>query len=264
MWVMSFNIRCATARGDGPHLWEHRADMVRRYLRQRNPDLLGLQEAVAAQARAVRDALPGHQHHGVGRDDGIGRGEFASMLFRAERFERLDGGHQWLSPSPGKPGPPAWDAGCTRMFSWLRLRDRGTDQPILWMNTHWDHVGERARLHSAQQLRRFAADHAGGAMVLITGDFNCTDRDPPHALLCDDAGDGLGELLDAQRSCPMTDPGGTWHGFTGKTDGERIDWIVHSGALRARRVEIDRLHEAGVYLSDHFPLVAEMEPIGCG
>ncbi|MEX0741842.1 MAG: hypothetical protein WD079_03535, partial [Phycisphaeraceae bacterium] len=55
--LMSFNIRYGTAN-DGPDHWRHRHEMVFDVIDQRGGDFVGLQEAVAFQIDAIREAVP--------------------------------------------------------------------------------------------------------------------------------------------------------------------------------------------------------------
>ena len=87
--VMSFNIRYGTAN-DGQNRWDRRREMLFDLLRDADADLIGLQEALAAQIDEIREAVPVYASIGVGRDDGQRRGEFAAILFRRDRLTVTD------------------------------------------------------------------------------------------------------------------------------------------------------------------------------
>jgi mRNA deadenylase 3'-5' endonuclease subunit Ccr4 len=65
---MSFNIRYGTAK-DGEDRWEKRQDLLVDTIRAYTPDLLGMQEVLAAQADFLREKLPGYGFCGTGRDE---------------------------------------------------------------------------------------------------------------------------------------------------------------------------------------------------
>src|SRR3546814_16762451 len=78
--------------------------------------------------------------------------------YRTDRFTLLAAGTFWLSQTPDRPGK-GWDAAYPRIASWARLRDRTASQTLLVVNTHFDHVGQVARVESAKLIRRWIGDH---------------------------------------------------------------------------------------------------------
>ncbi|MBL8757124.1 MAG: endonuclease/exonuclease/phosphatase family protein, partial [Phycisphaerae bacterium] len=143
--VASFNVRYAAAK-DGDNAWPLRRDRVRDAIAAWNADIIGMQEVEAEQADWLRARFPRYVFHGVGRTDGQRAGEFAPILFRRDRFEPVESGHFWLSPTPETPGSRGWDAALERMASWARLKDRATGRTLLVLNTHLDHRGVEARV----------------------------------------------------------------------------------------------------------------------
>lgn len=261
--LMSFNIRYATAP-DGENAWEHRRDLLLETIEAANPDLLGTQECLQVQAEFLRAGLPGMGFVGVGRDDGRQAGEMCAIFYRAERFEKLDEGHFWLSETPEAAGSKSWDAALTRIASWVRLRDRANGRAFVFIDTHFDHEGAVARRESAGLLARKAQEIAGDLPVLLTGDFNA-DADPladgPYRILLGVGGPAGPESMrfaDTYRTAhPRREKGeGTFCAFTGDTSGARIDWILASIGWKQLEASIDRTQRAGRYPSDHFPVTA--------
>ncbi|MFZ4575153.1 MAG: endonuclease/exonuclease/phosphatase family protein [Phycisphaerales bacterium] len=247
--VMSLNIRYASA-DDGANAWPHRKSSVEHFLRHETPDVLGLQEVEAEQADWLRAQFPEYDFHGVGRIDGERKGEFAPIMVRASRFERLDAGHFWLSPTPDVPGVKGWDAACERMASWMRVKDRETGTELFLLNTHLDHVGTKAREESIKLIRAKVAALANGAPVVLTGDFNCAAD--AHAAA------GFPDLRDSFRTVfPLRDADeATFTGWKPTINGERIDWILTSDRLEAVDAGIQRVAPGGHPLSDHYPVTA--------
>lgn len=254
--VVSFNIRYGTA-DDGPDRWELRRAHVIETLRAQNADIIGLQEVLAFQADELREALPDYGFVGVGRDDGERAGEFVPIFYRSGRFTLIEGGHFWLSEKPDRPGSKGWDAALPRMATWVLLGFKDAPgQDVYVINTHFDHVGERARLESAKLLRR-VAESKGGEPVIVMGDFNCGPGEGPHGVLTRDAGN-LAELRDACQVLGQAESGaGTFHGFKGRTNGARIDWVLTNWRLAPRSAWIDRRDFGGRYPSDHYLVGAE-------
>ena len=261
--VMSLNIRYGTAR-DGNNAWPRRREAVFGVVRSFEPDLLGTQETLAFQRDELLTAFPTFAAVAAGRDDGREAGEMAAVFYDRDHFEPLDSGHLWLSETPEVPGSRGWDAALPRIATWVKLRDRTApqDAPILFLNAHFDHVGQRARLESARLIRRSLATLGAGCRLVLTGDFNAAEASPPYAaLFADDA--AAPKLLDTLRAAvpQSTGPEATFNGFNPTTTaGERIDWIGCSPDWRVVAASIDRTVVAGRTPSDHWPVTATLTP----
>jgi endonuclease/exonuclease/phosphatase family metal-dependent hydrolase len=262
--VMSFNVRYGTAR-DGENHWDHRKEFLLETIQQFAPDLLGTQETLGFQRDFLADAMPGYGWLGVGRDDGQERGEMMALYFREERFEKLDGGHFWLSETPDVVGSKSWDSSLPRMVTWVKLRDRQSpdETPLLFMNTHFDHRGQEARLESSRLIRRKLESLGEGCRVIVTGDFNAGEASPPYQALFGESNGMESSLVDTFRVVhpERGDQEGTFSGFVATaTQGPRIDWIGVSRDWRILSAEIDRTERDGRTPSDHFPITAIVLP----
>lgn len=257
--VMSFNIRYGTA-SDGENHWNRRKDFVVETIRTFDPDLLGTQETLGFQRDFLAEHLPGYEVLGVGRDDGKEGGEMMALYFKRNRFDKLDGGHFWLSETPDKVGSKSWDSSLPRMVTWVKLRDqhRRDGLPLTFFNTHFDHQGRTARLESAKLLRQRAAA-AKDSLCIITGDFNSGDGSPPYRALFEKVGETASPVVDSFRvkHPERGESEGTFSGFDPKAQrGDRIDWIGVSPAWEVFDASIDRTVKEGRTPSDHFPVMA--------
>jgi endonuclease/exonuclease/phosphatase family metal-dependent hydrolase len=256
--VMTFNIRYDNP-ADSANAWPHRAEGVGGLIRFHDPDLIGLQEAQRGQLDDLQRLLPGYAWFGQPRSDGGPGDEHSAILYRTDRFDLLGQGTFWLSETPDVPRSKGWDAALPRIATWGRFRDRATGDTILYLNTHFDHRGVRARAESARLLKRWLAANAGKLPVVVTGDLNTTpDSEPIAALL--DAAAPL-RLRDAIRISaePPYGPGSTWNGFRAIVPDQRIDYVFVGDGLRV--LEHGTLAETldGVhYPSDHLPVLAEI------
>ncbi len=258
--VMSYNIRYATAP-DGVNSWANRKDFLAATISAFKPDLLGTQETLLVQRRFLEDKLAGYQGFGVGRDDGKEKGEMAALFYRKERFEKLDGGHFWLSPTPEKVGSKGWDAALPRIVTWVKLKDRNQPdaKPILFLNTHFDHRGENARRESANLIRSKLEEWNKQCRLVVTGDFNAGEGSKPYAALFVTDKRGDSPVIDTFRSKfpDKSNNEGTFSGFQAdKTTGDRIDWIGCSLDFVVREASIDRTAKEGRTPSDHFAVTA--------
>ncbi len=250
--VMSYNIRYGTAP-DGNNHWDRRKDLCTSRAVVFDPDLLGLQEALDFQNDHFQTALgKDYGRIGVGREDGKAKGEFSTIFFRTSRLEPVASGTFWLSETPDVPGSKSWDSALPRIATWARLRDlRAGGRELLFVNTHFDHKGVKARVESAKLLRAFIDKEGRGGPVVVTGDFNSAPASEAHRILTG------GTLTDAWPSLHPEPAEGSAHGFTGKAAGvPRIDWILGSAAFEAKEASIDRFHKGDLYPSDHFPVSA--------
>ena len=260
--VVSFNIRYGTA-SDGENHWDKRREFLIETIHAMKPDLLGTQETLGFQRDYLAEKLPEFDHLGVGRDDGKDTGEMMALYYRRDRFEKVDGGHFWLSETPDVVGSKSWDSSLPRMATWVKLRDREqTDAPnILFMNTHYDHRGPTARLESSRLVRRKLAELGKDCLLILTGDFNADQQSPPYTALFDSLENQPSPVIDTYRKAhPNREPNeGTFSSFkAGANNGARIDWIGASPQWKILSAEINRTDKDGRTPSDHFPVTATL------
>lgn len=268
--VMSFNIRGdfdLEKATDGSEAWnaisnEHRRDMVSKTIADFGPDALGVQEAFQHQLADLEQALPGYKFYGVGRDDGKEAGEQCAIFYRTDRFRLLDHGTFWLSETPEEAGTRFPDAACNRVASWVVLADRkSAGREYLVINTHFDHVSQAAQEHGAKLIRERMKGLANGRPIIVMGDLNAREEGKALTALRGDHGMADEQLIDSYREV-VTDRGvqeATFHNFGGTTAGSRIDFILHSGDLRATEATIVHTKFGDRYPSDHFPVTATID-----
>lgn len=256
--VMTFNIRLSTP-ADGANAWPQRRDIAAGTIAFHRPHIAGLQEVLVSQLRDLETLLPGYSWVGAGRDDGKEAGEYNPIFFLKERFRLLASSTFWLSETPDKPGVKGWDAACARVVTWARLKDRWSGREIVALNTHFDHMGERARRESAALVLAALPGIAGDAPVVLTGDFNCTREDAAYEILAASGGKAP-RLRDAREASlqPPYGPPGSFNGFRAESPaGLPIDHIFLSPAFAVLHVGILPAAWAGRFVSDHNPVLAE-------
>lgn len=248
----TYNLRLNIA-SDGPNAWPQRRDAVRALIRYHAIDLLGTQEALPDQVDDLA-AMPGFATVGVGRDDGKRGGEHAAIFYRTERFDLLNKGDFWLSPTPAVPSK-GWDAKCcNRLASWAQLRDKPLGRVFYVFSVHFDHEGVVARRESAQLMLRQMRAIAGDAPVLCLGDLNATPETEPVRIMLN----GLRDAYRISETLPYG-PVGTFNGF--KLDApllDRIDYVLVSSQWRVLRyAALTDTHNAR-FPSDHLPVVTQL------
>ena len=262
--IMTYNLRLPV-ESDGTNYWNNRRPLVASLIGYHQPDLIGVQEAFRRQLDEITTDHPEYAWFGVCRNDGSTTpdpdGEFSAILYRKDRFDKLDGSTFWLSPEPEQAGSKGWDAAFPRIVTWARLRDKVSGGEFYMFNTHFDHMGDTARLESAKLILRKIKAIAGGAPVVLTGDFNSRNDSAPYQWITH--GDKDLVLKDAMYTSqvPHHGPVGTFSGsFTLPGVGDnRIDFIFTTDRVRVLRHAILSDSWDGRLPSDHLPVMVEVK-----
>ena len=165
--------------------------------------------------------------------------------------------------SPITVSGSATGAALPRVASWVRLLDKQTGQPLLMVNTHFDHRGPEARLQSAhlltQQIDALVLSEGARLPVILTGDFNCRTSDPPYLAITEADSPDL-RLADAAALSETTPEGGdsTSNGFEAINPGAKIDhvFVKDVRAVLSHRIDDPRIDDR--FVSDHLPIVVEV------
>jgi len=255
--VMSLNIRMDTPV-DAENSWPNRRDFLVDNIINQSPDVIGFQEVLHSQLSDLDSLLPWYDYIGVGRDDGKLAGEFSPVFYKMNRFDLLDHGTIWLSPYPDSIGSIGWDAAITRIMSWAKFHDRHIRKDFYFLNTHFDHVGDTARFESIKRIMDFIITATNGFPVVLSGDFNLEpDTEAIEFLLESD----MLSMYDAFTLSVTGNKGhnATFNGF-GKAEPEkRIDYIFVNDAWKCYEHQILALKNEGLYISDHYPVVANIK-----
>jgi endonuclease/exonuclease/phosphatase family metal-dependent hydrolase len=257
--VMSWNIRLDTP-ADGQNQWKYRKSGVCDLIMNESPDLLGVQEALHNQMKDMRNGLKGYKSIGVARDDGKKAGEYSAVFYKKSRLRSLRSGTFWLSETPDQPGSRGWDAACNRVVTWSVFRDKETGREFLMMNTHFDHVGDTARIESAALIIRKSASLSGKLPVILTGDFNVTDRHRAYRILT--WADNEIVFTDTRKSAgaEISGPEYTFVGFSDQFEAsDQIDFIFATYQFMVLSHKIPDFRKGMRYLSDHLPVAVILE-----
>lgn len=256
----TFNIRYANGDRGTKHDWSLRRDTVARFVQQAKIDVCGMQEVLHEQLLDLQERMPEYAFVGVGRDDGDTRGEYSPVAYRRDRWEALQSGTFWLSPTPDSIGSRGWDAALPRIASWVLLRDKHSGRELMCINTHFDHVGHQARIESGKLILQKVREIAGQLPMVLTGDFNVNMADAVYdSIMHDDAY----PVLDTHtQGAPHEGANYTYHGFGKRKvmQCDKIDFVFTSTDITTLGTYIpmeDRSHPATM-MSDHNPIVVRM------
>ena len=252
--VMTFNVRLGVAQEqDSLNNWNNRREAAVMMIADVAPAVFGVQEAYDFQLDYIMEKCPQYKCVGVGREDGLHGGEHMSVLYDTTRLELRDWGTYWLSETPDEPSF-GWDAACKRTATWTQLCEKKSGRQFFFVNTHLDHVGVDARRNGlALVVERIGEMNPEGWPMILCGDFNVYPDDPCLT-------DLRGMMTDAWTSAVEADDGPTWHDWGRNINDRHIDYIFYKGFKSCRSIRrITQPYGTSPYVSDHYPVVAELE-----
>jgi endonuclease/exonuclease/phosphatase family metal-dependent hydrolase len=148
-----------------------------------------------------------------------------------------------------------WDAACTRMVSWVKLKEVNSNYEFFFFNTHFDHMGEEAKKQSALLLSEKIRTIARLQPLVITGDFNSNEDSEPYKImtrLFEDARDRADKKVESMPT--------TYLGFPADiTETNIIDHIFVSPHFGVKEYEIAADNSGGYFPSDHLPVWTSLE-----
>lgn len=255
--VMTFNIRF-DYEDDGENRWHERARLVAGSIRRSRATVLLLQEDKSDQLDDLRELLPQFEFLGRGRN-ASGSGEVCSIGYDTRQWEVVESGDFWLSTTPDDAGSRSWGSYYPHKATWAVLRHRKTKGTALFLSTHFE---DRKKLHtarsnSARAIRDFLDGREEKLPVVMGGDFNTDPDNKPHEILTSQKSQP--RLVDVWIEVEGEKPySGTVHHFEGGKNHRRIDWILASEDVSAKRILIDKTDYKGRFPSDHYPVVADL------
>lgn len=252
--IMTFNLRYPNPTP--PNLWPQRRPVTSELLRLTMPDIIGTQEGVYRQLQDIAADRPEYDWIGLGRNGGS-RGEFMAVFYRKDRLEPLEFDHFWLSDTPAVMASSTWGNTNIRMVTWVRFRDRQTEQEFFFVNTHLDHQSQPAREKGAELIVQRLSTLSTELPIVLVGDFNAVAKANKTYDILTGAG-GFTDTWFAAKERHGKNVA-TFHGYREPvSDGAHIDWILTRGPVTTDDTEIITYLRAGQYPSDHFPVMATL------
>lgn len=251
--VMTYNIRYDNV-GDSLDQWSHRKQELVRLIDHYAPDVFGIQEGLVHQLHDLDAQLPQYARIGVGRDDGLEKGEFSAIYYNKQELKLLKASTFWLSQTPDTVSV-GWDASMERICTYGLFEVKSTQKKLWVFNTHYDHIGQLARVQSsALILQTIAQVNQAAYPVILMGDFNATPDSSPISPLLEEFGDPADQLPKG-----IYGPMGTFTGFIPNTIADqRIDYIFVKQLKVATYRHIDDRRKNNRYISDHLPVLIEL------
>ncbi|MGO3804765.1 MAG: endonuclease/exonuclease/phosphatase family protein [Sphingobacterium sp.] len=253
--VATFNIRMKTDADTG-NLWDDRKSALTGLIKFHEFEIFGVQEAFHMQLDDVKGALPGFSYVGVGRDDGAQKGEHSAIFFNTKRFKAIKDGTFWLSPTDTEHPNKGWDAALPRICTWGVFEDIENGKQFIFMNTHFDHVGVKARSESAKLILAKATEFASGLPLILTGDFNIDENNEAYSTLAKSG--VVHDIYDLAQI--VYEPNSTFNAWGKRISPKgRIDHIFVTKPFKVHKYGILTDTYLGKFPSDHFPVIGVLE-----
>ncbi len=260
MRILSCNIRCYGG-DDGENDWEHRKEICIDVIRAQAPHIVCFQELWIQQWHDIEPAFPDFAFFGM-VDTVLGRHPMNGILYHKATFSPVSAGGYWLSKTPHVTGSSSWDSACIRLANWMRLEERASGKEFRLVNTHLDHVSQKARENQARLINEDTVAYPDDYPQILTGDMNC---DTTNAAIRAFKDAGWQDTYAAVHQ--VDDPGHTYHAFMGPAFKSRIgkmDWVFARGALDILDAAVIRDAREGQqagekrFPSDHYFVTADV------
>lgn len=251
--LMTFNIRYQNAK-DKENSWENRKQDVISFIEEYNPAILGLQEDVKKTIAELNKSLPKYSYIGVGID-GKTKGEYAAIFYDVTKYRVINNMTFWLSETPNVP-TKGWDASAARICTYGAFVQKKGKDTLHVFNTHFDRKGSISKEKAAELVvKKIKELNLLEKHLVFMGDLNSRQNDKAIKTLNN-------VLDDAAKitKTPFTGPKGTFN-FFNKTYKPliQIDYIFTKNLKVMSYKHLDNKRKNGLWLSDHLPIIIEVE-----
>ena len=172
--ILTFNIQ-TEAGNNAP--FAIRAALFRSFIEEHIPDIAGLQEVTAQWRKGLNSFVFNDSYDSFGAERTEGS-EANTIYYRKDKFDLLDSGTFWLSPTPDMAGSRFSNSSYVRICSWGLFKDKVTGTEYVYYNTHLDINGDKEKAEGnalrAEQMAIIVrhAQQFSGKAIFVGGDFN--------------------------------------------------------------------------------------------
>lgn len=271
--IMSYNIRYNSQKDTASNSWDARKESVVHLIEREAPDVAGLQEPRTAQREYLKQALPGYEYLET-PGTGDGRGGNTCLIYRKDKFRKINGGWFFLGPTPQRPSA-SFDApdSVWRVSVWVKLRDRKSGKEFTVVSTHLpvrtksELAAEpyvESRYHSSQlNVARLKKQAGESGTCFVVGDMNCSLQNIDGTLNYDGirALAPYAEWMHDARKLDRHPDIYSYNAFGKGKNGphRRIDHIFYRNARPLRFETITAPVDGLRYVSDHYPVMLTCE-----
>lgn len=254
--IVTFNIRCDFNQ-DKENNFSFRKSIIQKKIDKEQPGIICFQEVLPHVAVWLKDVLEEYYIVGCGRSKQLDD-EQMTIAFKKDNWNLISMETFWLSSTPEIPGSRYENqSDCPRTCTEVVLEDLKNKKVLRLCNIHLDYLSVEARKAGLVQVldkvekSKFFSD----VPVILTGDFNAE----PDS-------EEIGEINHWKGYENLTEKiGDTYHGFTDEDKSECIDYIylknTPNSPNKLKKISVEKWEdkEGAVWLSDHYPICAEID-----
>ena len=281
--ICNYNIRYYNGSGNSAIHWPNRKEKVFEMIQRHEMDVCGIEEITKYQSPDFISTLTEYEYVGYGRDNGKensagASGEQTGLIYKKDRYIKLDQGRFFLSNTPYKVSKVA-NSDFNRLVAWVKLKDRTSGEEFYFFSTHFNHnytaQKVQVRTDQAEVAIKVVPEIAGEYPYFFAGDFNCEITEPAYEMLSTrwtdsfiamgDAAVGAYVCNEEQQTKYPTQcawEGNTYTGLYSSDDKspKRIDLILFDEGRAEITSYFADNDDMGLekYPSDHLPVITEM------
>lgn len=255
MRVMTFNLKTDHIF-IGKSKWDIRSEVVYEIFKDLNCDVVGAQEVNNNMYEDITKKIVDYNIIGNARS----KRYFAERnnVFVKKDYNIINEATFWLSKKPEEEGSSLWYSMFPRICTTAIVDIDGSKVRVY--NTHLDCLLPSSRVFGLKKITEFIEkNHIEEELpIILMGDFNAS----PHSKLIRDFNLGTfnkKKLVAVQEVNKALYEEDTFRHKRGKKSNIHIDYIYVSEEFEIKHAEIIKYSKNGVFPSDHYPLVADLE-----
>ncbi|MFM1524124.1 MULTISPECIES: endonuclease/exonuclease/phosphatase family protein [Helcococcus] len=253
--IMSFNLRYENEFDK--YSWNMRKNSVKKVIEKYSPDFIGFQEVKENQLKDLKILFEDeYDFYGIFRDETEGK-EMNPIFIKNDKFKLSYTNTFWLSEKITERFNIGWDGDLARICSFGIISDKLTNENLfIFMNTHFDHVGIKARMNSTELIINSSKllSLTFNIPTIITGDFNTRPMDGYIDKLINhkDFDNSFNHFSDKENSL-------TIHNYKDDIEGQPIDYVFTQYPIKILSSKIIRDKFDDIFTSDHYQILVEFE-----
>ncbi len=261
--IMTFNVMCSICGSSDYDPWDERLAYFGDIFQRHDPDIVGIQELtpLGDEVAQIQAELAGHDAIYYAPEDELPYPD-AAIFYRTSRYEVLDSGQYWLSPTPDEPGSTGFSPPqLVRLVVWAHFRDKAGGRDLYFATTHFDNNSPSQELSAPLVKQRTLPWQDEGAAIVV-GDFNSKPDSTAYGILTDES-EGFAfvnsQSLAAEWSVVTNQSPAPAYDLADRIDhiflaGQGVTWTVDDW-----HPDLTTYGAKDRYPSDHFPIVSTLD-----
>lgn len=251
--VLSLNIKNRQVEKN-QQKWEKQEPIVVWLINKVRPELIGFQSIDKSQFISLIYHLPEYAYTGSLNTNSFEYNNLNPIFYKKDQYELVSKSHFWLSETPEIEFSMSWDSSEPVYVAWAKFIDKKTGHIFYFFNTCLQQDSKEARIESSRILIQNIKYIAGDAPVILTGTLFDNPNDESYKILTENNAIQDSRVLTGKDQFHKTF---TYNGY--KNDVKEIqDYIFVNGYLNAIDHTVFQLKKDDIYISDHYPVVADL------